>query len=47
VGTSTKRIVDKTSEILKRLDDFKGIKNPYGDGDAAEKIIAFISQELN
>jgi UDP-N-acetylglucosamine 2-epimerase (non-hydrolysing) len=46
VGTDTKTIVAKSSEILKRLDEFKTMKNPYGDGTAAKQIVAHISEVI-
>ncbi len=46
VGTDTTTIVTKTSEILKQLDRFKTMKNPYGDGTAAKQIVAHISEVI-
>ena len=41
VGTDSKNIIEKAEEIL---DDsyMLDVKNPYGDGDAAEKIVKFL-----
>lgn len=46
VGTDTEKIVSTTSEILKQLDRFHTMENPYGDGTAAQQIVAFIQKEI-
>ena len=38
-GTDKKRIVDEAKELLKNPFDSSGLKNPYGDGKAANRIV--------
>lgn len=49
VGTETRNIIDNISELLDNEDSYKKMvsdKNPYGDGNAAEKILDFIAKRL-
>jgi UDP-N-acetylglucosamine 2-epimerase (non-hydrolysing) len=46
VGTKKETIVTKTLEILKNLDRFSNMKNPYGDGTSAKQIVTHISEEI-
>lgn len=42
-GTNPKAIVDKVTELLQTQTTFT-FENPYGDGKASEKIVAFLNQ---
>jgi len=47
VGTNTDRIIKETQELLDNTDKYESMSslhNPYGDGKACERIIAFISK---
>jgi len=44
VGTNKEAIVSKTAEILRDLDRFKEMNNPYGDGTAAKQIVTYLLQ---
>jgi len=46
VGTSTEKIIEKTTEILNSPVRFENKKNPFGDGKASDKIVNFI-QKIN
>lgn len=41
VGTDKKQITDTVHEILDNFTSFKNQKNPYGDGDASQKIVTY------
>jgi len=49
VGTETRNIINNISELLDDKDSYKKMvsdKNPYGDGNAAKKILDFILKKL-
>jgi len=49
VGTEKSKIVEETQRLLddaSKYSKFRKIKNPYGEGDAADKIIAILSEIL-
>ncbi len=46
VGSDTDKIVSETLELLEDSSSNAGIKNPYGDGNAAEKIVSTMKQLL-
>lgn len=46
VGTDTDAIITNTKELLENIDKYNkmsALHNPYGDGEACEKIVSFIS----
>ena len=49
MGTEKSKIVEETQRLLddaSKYSKFRKIKNPYGEGDAADKIIAILSEIL-
>jgi len=49
VGTETRNIIDNVSELLDNESSYRKMisnKNPYGDGNAAQKILDFIFKKL-
>ncbi|MFE3846687.1 non-hydrolyzing UDP-N-acetylglucosamine 2-epimerase [Flavobacterium sp. LB3P45] len=47
VGTDKKKIITAVNAILDNLKDFEQRTNPYGNGDASEKIVAYLSNQFN
>lgn len=45
VGTAGELLLMKLEEVLKNPPSFKGVKNPYGDGTAARKIVEIIKRK--
>ncbi len=46
VGTNTNKIVEEAIRILDNAPDFSGIKNPYGDGTTASKIVEILRKNI-
>lgn len=44
VGTEKDKIVDEANRLLDNVPDFSKVKNPYGDGKAAEMIVDVVSE---
>ncbi|WP_081211259.1 non-hydrolyzing UDP-N-acetylglucosamine 2-epimerase [Salegentibacter sediminis] len=45
VGTSGEMLIKKLEEVLENPPDFTGVRNPYGDGEASQKIVEIIKRE--
>ncbi|TVZ25572.1 UDP-N-acetylglucosamine 2-epimerase (non-hydrolysing) [Gillisia sp. Hel_I_86] len=46
VGTDKDKIVEEAARLLDNLPDFKNIANPYGDGNAAFRIVEFLKNKI-
>ncbi|MHB1197065.1 MAG: non-hydrolyzing UDP-N-acetylglucosamine 2-epimerase [Lutibacter sp.] len=47
VGTNTAKIVHKANELLQSKFSIESHQNPYGDGEACEKIVDFIQKKVH
>jgi len=45
-GANSKNIIENALRILKNPPDFNNIKNPFGDGNAAERIVDFLESKV-
>lgn len=46
VGTDKEKIVKMALEILNNEPDYEDVKNPYGDGKAAERIVTILKERI-
>lgn len=46
VGTNRSRIVSETMRLLANPIDFSGVSNPFGDGNAAKRIVNILKESL-